>query len=121
MKVFLLVFMIAVDSIRGQCKDVSDVKFLLIRGQNTSDLDPVPVPWDSIGSLLNSSYYDNNKMTIVYACGFIESFQTLSVQTVINAYLTRKQEFNIFIIDWSEFSGGNYFLEAVPYSLKVSA
>lgn len=60
-------------------------------------------------------------MTIVYACGFIESFQTLSVQTVINAYLTRKQEFNIFIIDWSDFSGGNYFLEAVPYSLKVSA
>jgi hypothetical protein len=120
-KIFsVFVLAIFVDRIKSQCQDVSNVKFKLIRGSRDSKLDILTVFWDSIGLLLKSSYYDNKKSTVVYAHGFTESYQSRSVQIMIEAFLTRRNEFNIFIIDWAKYANGNYILEAIPNSINVS-
>lgn len=121
MKLFqLLLFFVSIDLIVSQCEDVSDVKFLLIRGKEISKLYPKAISWRKIGSLLNSKYFDKNKRTVVYAHGFTESIETISTQTVISAYLKRKSEYNILIIDWTKHNDGNYILRGIPNALKVS-
>jgi hypothetical protein len=41
------------------------------------------------------------------------------VRTVITAYLTRNDT-NVFAVDWSNYSTGNYITEAVPHVIGVS-
>jgi hypothetical protein len=119
-EVFLfVVFAISFDFALSQCDDVSDAKFIVIRGTNLGNIDPYTVPWTNIKSLLTSSFYDNNKPTIVFAHGYIDSYQSSSVQGIIQAYMTKRNEFNIFIIDWDKYSDGNYFLHAIPNVFKV--
>lgn len=116
----LIAFLISIDSALNQCDDVSDVTFHLIQGETEANLNPISISWNDMNKLLNSSNYDNRKMTVVYAHGFTEDYATLSVQTVLKAYITRRDELNIFFLDWSKYAGGNYFLQAIPNLVKVS-
>lgn len=108
-------------SVRSQCDDVSDVTLVLIRGRSAANLDPISIPWSDIKKLLKSPDYNNKKSTLVYAHGFTESYNSSSVQAIFQAYMTRRRKFNLFLIDWSKYSDGNYFLEAIPNLIKVSA
>lgn len=119
--ILVIVFVIIIKDTIGQCDDVSEASFVVIRGNTTTYADPVKIPWSSINALLSASYYDNNKPTTVYAHGFTESLQSPSVQNVIKAYMSRRSELNIFIIDWSMYSQGNYILQAIPNMFRVSA
>lgn len=119
-KIFLLV-LVNMASVRSQCDDVSDVTLVLIRGRSAANLDPISIPWSDIKKLLKSPDYNNKKSTLVYAHGFTESYNSSSVQAIFQAYMTRRREFNLFLIDWSKYSDGNYFLEAIPNLIKVSA
>lgn len=119
-KIFLLV-LVNIASVRSQCDDVSDVTLVLIRGRSAANLDPISIPWSDIKKLLKSPDYNNKKSTLVYAHGFTESYNSSSVQAIFQAYMTRRRKFNLFLIDWSKYSDGNYFLEAIPNLIKVSA
>lgn len=113
------VSIVAFDSAFGQCDDVSVAKFVAIGGVDTTKLNPYTVPWNRIDKIANSTYYDDNKKTIVYAFGYRDSYEGEATQAIIKAFMTRRNEFNIFIIDWGYFNGGNYFLKAVPNMFKV--
>ena len=56
---------------------------------------------------------------MIYVHGYTESLDILSVRTVITAYLTRNDT-NIFALDWSNYSTGNYITEAIPHVIGVS-
>lgn len=56
---------------------------------------------------------------MIYVHGYTESLEILSVRTVITAYLTRNDT-NIFALDWSNYSTGNYITEAIPHVIGVS-
>lgn len=57
--------------------------------------------------ILNDEHFDRSKPTVIYGHGFLESSETLSVTTVVNAYLKRG-DFNIIVIDWFEYSTGKF-------------
>lgn len=118
---FILLVLVNIASVKCQCDDVSDVTLVLIRGRSAANLDPISIPWSDIKKLLKSPDYNNEKSTLIYAHGFIENYNSSSVQTILQAYMSRRREFNLFLIDWSKFSDGNYFLEAIPNLIKVSA
>lgn len=118
---FFLLVVVNIASVKCQCDDVSDVTLVLIRGRSAANLDPNSIPWSDIKKLLKSPDYNNKKSTLVYAHGFTESYNSSSVQAIFQAYMTRRREFNLFLIDWSKYSDGNYFLEAIPNLIKVGA
>lgn len=123
MKMFLLsgfaITVIALYPVFGQCDDVSIAKLVAIGGVELSRLNPYTVPWNRIDRIVNSTYYDNNKKTIVYAFGYRDSYEGEAAQAIIKAFMTRRSEFNIFIIDWGYFNQGNYVLKVIPNLLKV--
>lgn len=65
-----------------------------------------------------NSYYDNNRPTLLYCYGYTETFQSLSVQTVLESYIERGDH-NILVIEYSNYNDGNYFLQAVPNSYRI--
>lgn len=55
---------------------------------------------------------------MIYAHGFNEDQNILSVQTIINAYMQR-DDHNVIILDWGAYSKGLYFNTVVPKLQKV--
>jgi predicted alpha/beta-fold hydrolase len=55
---------------------------------------------------------------VLYCHGYTETFNSSSTQTVTEAYIQRNDH-NILVVDWSQYSGGNYATEAFPNSYKV--
>ena len=62
--------------------------------------------------------FRNDKDTVFYCFGYTETFQSESTQNVVKSYIHRNQ-FNILVLDWENYSGGNYVTEAVPNMFKV--
>lgn len=54
----------------------------------------------------------------MYAYGYTEKYQSMSAQTIVGAYIER-DDHNIIVIDWSNYSGGSYIFDAIPNSYKV--
>lgn len=117
---FFLVILIAIVYVTCQYEDVSDVTFIVLRGLDASNLDPLKASWDNISSLLNSSFYDNTKKTIIYCYGYMDTFDTDSVQEISKAFAARRSDLNIFVVDLGKYAGGNYVLDAIPNLIKVS-
>jgi len=69
-------------------------------------------------TIFNHPSFNKNWPTVLYAHGFTEHFNRVSVQTVKNAYMQRGG-FNYIVIDWSAFSGGIYFLTTIPKLYEV--
>lgn len=55
----------------------------------------------------SDEHFDRSKPTVVYIHGYLESSETFSVKTVVDAYLKRGGH-NVIVIDWFEYSTGNY-------------
>ena len=74
----------------------------------------------SISEIINNKDFHKDLNTVLYIHGFRESINSESVETVVNAFLTRKSH-NIMVLDWSAYAHGNYVLNAVPNLVKVLA
>ncbi|CAO1416485.1 unnamed protein product [Diamesa serratosioi] len=59
-----------------------------------------------------------NRDTVFYIHGWTESFKGDSVTTVTNAYMKRNDH-NIVIVDWGQYSVGGYFL-TIPKLTQIS-
>lgn len=55
---------------------------------------------------------------MIYAFGYTEKFTSQSTQMVVNSFISR-DDHNILIVEWSEYSRGSYIFEAIPNSYKV--
>lgn len=55
---------------------------------------------------------------MLYGYGYTESFNSLSTQTVAESYIARNDH-NILIIEWSNYSNGSYVFDAIPNSKIV--
>lgn len=56
---------------------------------------------------------------MIYIHGYTEGILTKSVQTVINAY-QKRNDTNIFVLNWQNYSSGNYVTDAIPHAIGVS-
>lgn len=55
---------------------------------------------------------------MLYGYGYTENFLRKSTQTIVKSYIKRADH-NIFVIEWSKYSGGNYYFEAIPNARGV--
>lgn len=73
----------------------------------------------SIDKIVNHKSFNQSRMTVFYIHGFNENVTSLSVQTVVSAFIHRKSH-NILVLDWSDYATGNYVTQAVPNLMRVS-
>lgn len=55
---------------------------------------------------------------MLYGYGYTEKYTSLSTQTVVRSYIQRGDH-NILVVEWSKYSDGSYFTQAIPNSYKV--
>lgn len=55
---------------------------------------------------------------MLYGFGYSESYTSPSTQTVVSSYIDRKDH-NILVVEWSNYSAGNYLLESIPNAHKI--
>jgi len=101
---------------KAQSSDFKDLRFIFVYGNSTSKF--IIVPFNATKNLLNHPEYDNNRPTMLYGYGYTEKYTSLSTQTVVKAFIDRRDH-NIFVIEWSNYSDGNYVTHAIPNSHKV--
>jgi pimeloyl-ACP methyl ester carboxylesterase len=75
-------------------------------------------PLAKFPSILNDPNFKKKQPTMIYAHGFMESLQSKSVNTVVDAYLFRGG-WNVIVIDWSKFVAGNYLFTALSQAHRV--
>lgn len=56
---------------------------------------------------------------MIYIHGYTEGLQTKSVQTVISAY-QKRNDTNILLLNWQNYSSGNYLTDAISHAIGVS-
>jgi hypothetical protein len=76
-------------------------------------------PIKQIGNLTNDTDFNVNRSTVLYVHGYRENVNSESVQTVIKAFLMRDDNQNILVMNWSNYSDGNYATSAVPDLIKL--
>lgn len=74
--------------------------------------------YNELDEILEHENYDANKTTVMYIHGYLESVESDSVRSIVNAYYTRK-EHNLIVLDWADASYGDYFISAVPNAISV--
>lgn len=94
---------------------IEDVDFLLIKNGYQSN---VRVKLNETESLIDSDDFRLENPTVIYAFDFLENHESISTQTIVDAYLLRGDH-NILILDYGKLSGGNYVFDAVPNAIKV--
>lgn len=69
--------------------------------------------------LLNHTHYNKNNPTEIYFYGYTESLISNGTIAIVDSYIERGNN-NILVLDWSEYNGGIYNLEAIPNMKRVS-
>lgn len=73
----------------------------------------------NLKSIVNDSFFDKNKPTVLYIHGFTEDRNSDSTKKVIAAF-RKRNDHNILICDWGEFSMNLYLTVVVPQLRKIS-
>lgn len=76
------------------------------------------VELNDTSKIFKHSNFHNDRPTMLYGYGYTEKFTSLSTQTVVKSYIERGDH-NILVVEWSNYSDGNYVLNAIPNSYKV--
>lgn len=69
--------------------------------------------------MVNNTSFNVNRPSVVYAYGFTQTYNSNATQRIVEAYIARNDH-NILVIDWYNYSTGDYLLNAVPNTLKVA-
>lgn len=69
--------------------------------------------------ILKDPNFNRNKDTAFYTFDFLEKFDSLSSFLISKAFIDRGDH-NLIILDYGRFSGGNFYFDAMPSSLKVN-
>lgn len=93
---FLLIFV--------ECQSINGVNLVLIKANNQ----PIKLIWGEISTLLTSPDYSRDKKSVVFIYGWNDNLTSECTNRIIEAYATRRSEYNIFILDWSTFSTQMY-------------
>jgi hypothetical protein len=80
----------------------------------------VDIQMDQLETIADRTDFYLTRRTVIYLHGYNENIDEPSVMGVISAYLNTKKDVNLLSIDYSFWGGGNYLLNAVPNSKKVS-
>jgi predicted alpha/beta-fold hydrolase len=102
----LIAVFISIKTSFAQNTTITDVNLFLVKGNNIST--SLNVSWDKVEQLLTTDY-DKSKKSVIFSFGWMDTLNSSSVSAIIDAYSTRDQEYNVFILDWSKYTTMNYF------------
>ena len=80
----------------------------------------VSVNLANVTKIFNHEAFDSEKETIIYTFDFLEQIDSISNQIIAEPFLKDSDKFNFLVLDYGNFSGGNYIFDAVPNAIKVS-
>lgn len=113
---FLLIFALSIVSCRAQAQAIVKFNFCF----SSSDCKSISASNVADFSTLSSKYYDSTKKNEIYIHGWNEGPSDVGPSTVINAYLTRKSEFNVIVVDWSSVAKNPNLFEVVTKVNRVA-
>lgn len=58
------------------------------------------------------------KNTVIYSFGWMENYSVEGTQLIVNAFL-RTRRYNVLVLDWSDYSQGDYLKEVAQKSMEV--
>ncbi|CAG9802696.1 unnamed protein product [Chironomus riparius] len=79
----------------------------------------VSVNLANVTKIFNHEAFDSEKETIIYTFDFLEKIDSISNQIIAEPFLKDSDRFNFLILDYGNFSGGNYIFDAVPNAIKI--
>jgi hypothetical protein len=79
----------------------------------------VSVSLANVTKIFRHEGFDSEKETIIYTFDFLEKIDSISNQIIAEPFLRNGDKFNFLILDYGNFSGGNYIFDAVPNAIKV--
>lgn len=82
----------------------------------TSDIEYIEL--NDTEKLLNHADYHTDLPTMIYGYGYTETYTSLSTQTVVSSFIDR-MDHNILVVEWSNYSDGNYIFESIPNAHRV--
>lgn len=68
--------------------------------------------------LLTDPKFNKSSRTMLYGYGYTEKYTSMSTQTVVKSYIERGDH-NIMVVEWSNYSDGNYIVDAIRNAYKV--
>lgn len=71
-----------------------------------------------LNSLIKHEKFQSNRDTVLYFHGWTGNSENSIIHTITNAYLERNDH-NVVIVDWGQYSVGEYFL-TIPKSTKIA-
>lgn len=85
------------------CHAEKDVR-LIFYGATINDYQVINISNQSAFQNFSTDYFDGSKSSVIYIHGWGVSPFDEGGTTVANAYLTRKNESNLILVDWSDYS-----------------
>lgn len=110
--IFLLAGISSLSFVQSNENDkIFGVNLILIRGAD-DNWNELNITWEDTRFLLNSSDFDNLKKSVIIISGWRGNYSSVCSSGIVKAFQTRKDEYNIFILNWYYYSKRTYF-EAV--------
>lgn len=97
------------------CSNLSDLTFVFVT-KNVNNT--VAVPFAKSKDLFCMEGFNNSRTTVIYAFGWGSGYQNESTRTVVSAFLAATN-FNVLVVDWAKYSGGNYVLDTLDYVAAI--
>lgn len=105
--IYIALFVLEIHFCACQNSTIYGINLFLITGNNITEAQNVS--WNNIGDLLSKSDdYKSTKNSAVFIPGEQENLTAESVTDIINGYSKRRQDYNIFILNWSPYSMLDY-------------
>lgn len=73
---------------------------------------------DAVNILKDPNFYNNDRETVFFTFGFNDDQDSISTSVIAEAF-SERNDYNLIILDYGKFSGGNFFFDALPNSVKV--
>jgi hypothetical protein len=70
-------------------------------------------------NLLQDQNFHGERETIFFTFGFNDDQDSISASAMLEAF-SERDDYNLIILDYGKFSGGNFFFDALPNSVKVN-
>lgn len=69
-------------------------------------------------NILRDPNFHSEKETVFFTFGFNDDKESISTSVMSEAF-NERNDYNLIILDYGKFSGGNFFFDALPNSVKV--
>lgn len=95
--------------------DPEDIELILINKYNEKS---TQYNLKNAVNILKDPNFYGERETVFFTFGFNDDQDSISTSVMTEAF-SERDDYNLIILDYGKFSGGNFFFDALPNSVKV--